>query len=188
GPLVTSVGRLTEQKVLLLCQQQGTELTIDVVCRIIKAFDGRFIMLGSGDSRLERIFVQAMARHDNFLFLQGYAQALGDAMYQLGDLFLMPSSFEPCGISQMLAMRAGQPCLVHHVGGLKDTVEHQVNGFSFAGDTLHAQASALTNCLRDTLILKQQQPREWQTIKTQASNARFTWSQVVTDYINYLYK
>ena len=46
----------------------------------------------------------------------------------------MPSLFEPCGISQMLAMRNGVPCLVHHSGGLKDTVEHMKTGFSFDGD------------------------------------------------------
>ena len=53
----------------------------------------------------------------------------------------MPSSFEPGGISQMLAMRAGQLCVVHGVGGLKDTVTDNVNGFVFDGLTSRAQAS-----------------------------------------------
>ncbi|MFP3534593.1 starch synthase, partial [Burkholderia sp. SIMBA_042] len=80
---------------------------------VINQYNGRLIVLGSGDKKLEQLFTTAMARNSNLLFLKGYGQGVGDLMYQLGDLFLMPSSFEPCGISQMLAMRAGQPCLVH---------------------------------------------------------------------------
>ncbi|WP_352244219.1 glycosyltransferase, partial [Psychrobacter sp. GW208-MNA-CIBAN-0184] len=87
------------------------------MCQLINEHNGRLIILGSGDKELESIFTKAMARNSNLLFLKGYGQGVGDLMYQLGDLFLMPSSFEPCGISQMLAMRAGQPCLVHSVGG-----------------------------------------------------------------------
>ena len=72
--------------------------------------------------------------------LRGYSDALARALYAAGDLFLMPSSFEPCGIGQMLAMRDGQPCLVHHVGGLRDTVLDDETGFAFSGDGLTAQA------------------------------------------------
>jgi len=54
---------------------------------------------------------------------------------------MMPSSFEPCGISQMLAMRDGQPCLVHGVGGLKDTVKDGLDGFVFKGNTVEDQVT-----------------------------------------------
>jgi starch synthase len=87
----------------------------------------------------------------------------------------------------MLAMRAGQPCLVHSVGGLKDTVEHNVTGFSFTGDTLLAQAEAFLVCLSEALSVKQTNPKEWQAIKNSAKHARFGWDDVVTDYITYLY-
>lgn len=187
GPLITSVGRLTEQKVLVLCQQQVKDLTIDAVCQIINQFNGRLILLGSGDSKLEQLFTSAMARNSNFLFLKGYGQGVGDLMYQLGDLFLMPSSFEPCGISQMLAMRAGQPCLVHGVGGLKDTVKHQQNGFSFNGQTLTAQSDALLRCLKNALMIRQNKPEQWQRIRSYAKKTRFSWSHVVQQYITQLY-
>lgn len=187
GPLVTSVGRLTEQKVLLLCQPHNNSLTIDEVCKVINQYNGRLIVLGSGDKKLEQLFTTAMARNSNLLFLKGYGQGVGDLMYQLGDLFLMPSSFEPCGISQMLAMRAGQPCLVHSVGGLKDTVEHNVTGFSFTGDTLLAQAEALLHSLSEALNVNHANPKQWQAIKNSAKNSRFGWDDVVTDYITYLY-
>ncbi|KAA1153649.1 glycogen synthase [Pseudoalteromonas sp. FUC4] len=188
GPLVTSVGRLTDQKVLLLCQQANGALAIDKVCQLINKHNGRLIILGSGDKELESIFTKAMARNSNLLFLKGYGQGVGDLMYQLGDLFLMPSSFEPCGISQMLAMRAGQPCLVHSVGGLKDTVKHHENGFSFNGDTLATQTSNLISCLDETLLIKKQNPKKWHKIKHSAEQMRFSWPQVATDYITTLYR
>ncbi|XQF91692.1 glycosyltransferase (plasmid) [Pseudoalteromonas espejiana] len=128
-------------------------------------FNGRIIILGSGEEALEEVFTKAMARNSNLLFLKGYGQGVGDLMYQLGDLFLMPSSFEPCGISQMLAMRAGQPCLVHSVGGLKDTVKHNENGFSFNAGTLSKQADSLLKCLHETLTLHKEQPKQWQKLK-----------------------
>ena len=188
GPLVTSVGRLTEQKVLLLCQRHNEELTIDGVCQIINQFNGRLIIIGSGDTKLEQLFTSAMARNNNLLFLKGYGQDIGDSMYQLGDLFLMPSSFEPCGISQMLAMRAGQPCLVHSVGGLKDTVEHNVNGFCFKGQTLTEQSDALLNSLKEALTIMQKKPDQWQKIRACAKKTRFSWSHSVLQYMAQLYK
>jgi len=84
-------------------------------------------------------------------------------------------------------MRAGQPCLVHSVGGLKDTVEHNVSGFCFNGDTLSTQADALLQSLTEALSLYQTNPKQWQAIKRRAADARFSWDSVVTDYITYLY-
>ena len=99
----------------------------------------------------------------------------------------MPSSFEPCGISQMLAMRAGQPCLVHQVGGLKDTIIDRENGFSFSGDTLQMQSEALLSCFEKALTLRREQPKQWQQIASNAKAARFTWSQVANEYLSKLY-
>ncbi len=121
--MVTSIGRLTDQKALLLRQPYQDKTVLSVLLDDLARVNGRMIILGSGDTQIEFELMQLMASHDNFLFLNGYGQALSDQMYLHGDLFLMPSSFEPCGISQMLAMRDGQPCLVHAVGGLKDTVQ-----------------------------------------------------------------
>lgn len=188
GPLITSVGRLTEQKVLLLAQQYDQTLMLDKVCELIAQFKGRLIILGSGDSDLEALFCKAMARNSNFLFLKGYAQGVGDTLYQLGDLFLMPSSFEPCGISQMLAMRAGQPCLVHSVGGLKDTVVHNETGFCFTGDSLNKQNEALLSTLESALSMHKKQPKQWLEIAKNAQSQRFSWDTVAQDYIKYLYR
>ncbi len=188
GPLITSVGRLTEQKVLLLHQAYQGVCVIDELCSQLASYQGRMIILGSGDEALEQTFVQAMARNSNLLYLRGYGQKIGELLYQLGDLFLMPSSFEPCGISQMLAMREGQPCLVHQVGGLKDTIKHLENGFSFSADSLQSQCENLVNCFVDTLEVQQNNPQLWQKIVSNALNSRFTWHDAAKKYIADLYQ
>ncbi|MCJ7592706.1 MAG: glycosyltransferase, partial [Woeseiaceae bacterium] len=109
-------------------------------------------------------------------------------LYGLGHLFLMPSSFEPCGISQMLAMRAGQPCVVHGVGGLQDTVEDAITGFVFDGDNLAAQASAFVATTKRALKLKRNQPDAWKNICAAASKQRFEWSKSAEQTVRNLYE
>ena len=188
GPLVTSVGRLTDQKALLLRQSYNQHPVIDELCARLSTYHGYMIILGSGDDSLEQLMTAAMARNANLLYLKGYAHLTGEYLYHLGDLFLMPSSFEPCGISQMLAMRAGQPCLVHSVGGLKDTVVDSENGFSFEGANLSEQSSALINRFSEVLALRETDSELWCTICERAKSARFTWQQVATNYLSDLYQ
>jgi len=129
--------------------------------------------------------MEAMRRNANFLFLAGYAERLGELLYRYGDLFLMPSTYEPCGISQMLAMRSGTPCLVHRVGGLADTVQHKQNGFVFAGENSESQARAMLQVLDE--ILDMHGNLEWEKICRNAAASRFTWDGVVGDYERKLY-
>lgn len=187
GPLVTSVGRLTEQKVALLVVEHNHVTALDDVLTIIANYQGRLVLLGSGAPDLEVIMTSIMARHENFLFLNGYDDALSQQVYVQGDLFLMPSSFEPCGISQMLAMRAGQPCLVHEIGGLKDTVEHIVSGFCFSGVNIVEQLSSLKIELNYALTLFYNEKTKWNNIVLKAKQQRFTWESVAQDYGRYLY-
>ncbi len=186
---LTSVGRITGQKARLLMElvsdgKGGEQSALDRLLRELG--DGQFIMIGSGDEYYEHFFTAAMAKHDNFLFLQGFSEELADALYAAGDLFLMPSSFEPCGISQMLAMRAGTPCIVHEVGGLKDTIINGVNGFSFRGDTPREQAEFMLATVRSACATTTK-PAVWQTLRRNASNARFSWQEAVDDYLRCLY-
>ena len=183
--LVTSVGRLTPQKVSLLqVEFQGSSVLDQFLLQLDK---GMLILQGSGDPDCELFMTQVMRRHDNFLFLCGYDEALGDMLYRFGDLFLMPSLFEPCGISQMLAMRAGTPCLVHQVGGLADTVTHLVNGFTFSGEDPQEQAAALLAEFQDILQMYSNRIPQWQAITKAAAASRFSWDAVVNDYETLLY-
>lgn len=186
---LTSVGRITAQKSRLFREpvSDGKGGTVSALERLLQELgDGVFIMVGSGDEDYEHFFTTVMARCDNFLFLRGFSEALADALYSAGDLFMMPSSFEPCGISQMLAMRAGTPCVVHHVGGLRDTVQHGVNGFAFSGNTPQEQAQHMLDVTRQACATVTR-PAQWLSIRRAAQASRFSWDVAVRRYIDELY-
>jgi starch synthase len=185
--IATSISRVVDQKMLLL-KAPGTD-GISGLEKILKAIGpkGLFILLGTGDRETEIFLTETAATHSNFLFLNSYAAGLSDTLYASGDLFLMPSSFEPCGISQMLAMREGQPCLVHRIGGLRDTVLSGVNGFGFEGATLHKQVDAMAAALKEALHLRAAEPEKWRAVCKAAAEARFLWSDSAKQYIEMLY-
>ena len=145
-------------------------------------------VLGSGDPQLEQRISEIAARHANFLFLCGFFEPLAQLLYRIGDLFLMPSSFEPCGISQMLAMRTGQPCIAHAVGGLKDTIQHNVTGLLFDGDTPAAQADNFVANTLHARQLKTDSPEQWQSMRKLAAAERFSWEVAAEQYEKELYE
>ena len=148
--VIGMVGRLTPQK--------GIDL-VRCVLEEIMAEDVRVIVLGTGDYEFEDFLRGAEYRHKGKLCSYiGYSAPLSRRIYAGSDLFLMPSLFEPCGISQMIAMRYGTLPIVRETGGLKDTVipynkeTGEGNGFSFtnfnAHDMLYTIRYAL-ECWRD---------------------------------------
>lgn len=183
--LLTSIGRITDQKALLFLAPTATGET--AIERILAEANGTFVLLGSGDPELQARFLNIAQRTENFVFLCGYSDALANLLYEAGDLFLMPSSFEPCGISQMLAMRASQPCVVHGVGGLKDTVLNDVNGFVFEGDSPREQANGFVNAVQHALAMKSGEASRWLRIRDRAAAARFSWPDAAGQYIDALY-
>jgi starch synthase len=187
GTLLTTVGRVTRQKLGLL--QAPTAHALSALDGVLDAVGdgGLYVILGSGDPEVERFLVSVSARRANLVFLRGYAEALAQDLYAEGDLFLMPSSYEPCGISQMIAMRAGQPCLVHAVGGLKDTVLDEVNGFTFTGDGVGATAEALVARLAQALEMRSRKPKRWSALEKAAREARFSWTDSALAYRDGLY-
>lgn len=188
GFVVTYVGRVTEQKVKLLATLVGgVKSALEIILDRLGP-SNQFVFLGSGDAHYENFLTKVSGRYDNFIFLSGYSHSLSEDLYRYGDLFLMPSSFEPCGISQMLAMRAGQPCLVNAVGGLKDTVVHNKTGFCFSGNNAEEQAVAMVAELTRLLDVYESNPQEWKQVSDAAKAERFTWENSATDYIGLLYR
>lgn len=185
--IVTSISRIVDQKMLLL-KAHGSD-GVSGIEKILKTIGpkGLYILLGTGDRDTEIFFTEAAATHNNFLFLNSYSNRTAKALYASGDLFLMPSSFEPCGIGQMLAMCEGQPCLVHRTGGLRDTVQPGINGFGFEGATIHKQVDHMAAALKETLNLRASEPAKWQAICKAAGEARFLWSDSAKQYIEKLY-
>jgi len=184
--LLTSVGRLVEQKVAIMLQSAGHDSALEKLLAKLGP-ENLVILLGSGDQQITHQLAAIASKYANFLFLNGYAENLSAALYECGDLFLMPSSFEPCGISQMLAMRVGQPCVVHGVGGLKDTVRHGETGFIFDGNSLAEQASAFVETVLTALQMREQHPADWQGICDKAASERFSWELAAQACIDELY-
>ena len=98
------------------------------------AGDAQFIVLGTGDAQYEQMFAQIAGYHrDKMSAILSYNAGLAPLIYGGSDMFIMPSLFEPCGLGQMIAMRYGSVPVVRATGGLADTVQDGVTGFTFDG-------------------------------------------------------
>lgn len=181
-----SVGRLVTQKVSLFLERLPNGRTA-LETLLERHPDAIFLLLGSGEPDCERRILDIARQMSNLVFLRGYAETLADDLYRSADLFLMPSSFEPCGISQMLAMRDGVPCVVHGVGGLKDTVEHGKTGFVFSGAYPMEQATNFVASIDEALALRAAHPRTWQNIQQAAAACRFDWQLAAKRTVEELY-
>ena len=145
------------------------------------------MLLGTGAPEYEELFREMSYKYDNFVFTNGQSESLIDSMYLESDLYFMPSLFEPCGISQMLSMRNGNPCLVHHTGGLIDTVKHMKTGFGFSGATYDEKIANMLDTFDIALDLFMNDAPAWEKMQQAAKKARFTWKKSVDQYYKVLY-
>lgn len=186
--LVTSVGRIVAQKMQLFFQRtrSGRSALHEIMAELDS--DDLFILLGSGESEYEEQIFSLAEQYPNLVFFRGYSEALGQALYASGDVFLMPSSFEPCGISQMIAMKHGQPCVVHAIGGLADTVSDCQTGFTFSGRTSIEKATNFVATTKSALAMRAKKPAQWESIRRSARQCRFEWRTAARRYIGELYE
>ncbi|TAK66849.1 MAG: glycogen synthase, partial [Bacteroidetes bacterium] len=167
--LMTSVTRVVEQKVRLLCEKdEYGQVSLDSIAATLNDSNGLYILLGTGTPDYEWYLSEASRYHERFVFVRGYSEIIAKALYASGTMFLMPSLYEPCGISQMHAMSNGQPCVVHGVGGLKDTVWHDVNGFVFEGWTMKEKVHNFGGTVRHAVEVAMLQEEKWNAIKEAA--------------------
>ncbi len=138
GPVLGMVARLTWQK--------GVDLVLEASEALLADRDTRLVVLGAGDRGLED-GLAALQEHypGRVRFRCGYDEGLSHRIEAGGDLFLMPSRFEPCGLNQMYSQRYGTPPIVHRTGGLADTVTHHVPGSDVGTGFVfeHADAAGL---------------------------------------------
>lgn len=114
-PMIAMVTRLTEQK--------GLDLVASVIDEIMRA-DVQVVVLGTGDWKYENLVKRVESEYPTkFRGILQFSSDLASKLYGASDLFLMPSKFEPCGLSQMIAMTYGSVPIIRETGGLKDTVE-----------------------------------------------------------------
>lgn len=177
-PLIGIVSRLVEPK--------GLDLVVRVLDELLYGNDVQVVVLGTGEAEYEEWFRQAAYRHPNQLSVQiRFSEALSRNIYAASDMFLMPSMFEPCGISQLLAMRYGSVPIVRETGGLNDTVHAYNeytgtgNGFSFASynahDMLHTIRRALAFYNEDA---------HWKKIVQNGMSEDFSWLASAKEYLN----
>lgn len=184
--VMTSVTRVVDQKVRLM---RTPEYSPPLDRILSDAGDNAvYILAGNGDRGYEEFLHSLARKHDNFVFLNGYSHRGAELLYQSGDLFLMPSAFEPCGISQMLAMRDGQPCVVHSIGGLKDTVLDGETGFGFSGHSPEELGDGFVETTRRAIELKWNSEADFDRIRNAAFAERFLWADSVRGYLLNLYR
>jgi len=176
-PLVVAVTRAVRQKASMLLE------TLDesgpVLQELLKR-DIYLVILGTGEleNQLEEI-----NRSPNGLFVCAFDPRFADLLYAGGDIFLMPSDFEPCGITQMIAMRYGCLPLVPDVGGLSDTVQDMQTGFVYSGVNRQAARQALLDTLDKALGCYVNDRKKWAAMQAQAMSARFEWTSSAEKYI-----
>lgn len=138
-PLVSLISRLVERKGLGL------------VLAVLDDLAGRgipVVVLGRGEPRFEEALRQFSQKYPHLVSAQiRFDEALARLIYAGSDLFLVPSVFEPCGLTQMIALRYGTVPVVHATGGLSDTVEEGLTGFTFKPHRLDAFQQALNSAL-----------------------------------------
>lgn len=180
-PLVAMVGRLTKQKGLDLVQYAMDE----IMSRSIQV-----VVLGTGDKEYEDSLRYFDWRyHDQMRAMITFDSKLAKRMYAGADMFLMPSQFEPCGLSQMIAMRYGTLPVVRETGGLVDSVQ-AYNKFTGEG-TGFRFANFNANEMYDTLLEAAEvfwtQPDVWQQLQRQAMSVDFGWGKAADQYMDIYY-
>ena len=171
GPLFTVISRLTWQK--------GMDVLLEVLDHLV-GIGGRLALLGSGDAAMEAEFRAAAARHPGRIGVRiGYDEALSHRMQGGGDAILVPSRFEPCGLTQLYGLAYGCVPVVARTGGLADTVidanlaardAGAATGIQFSGVDYHTLAAAVSRAV--TLY---HQPAAWQAMQRNGMKADFSW-------------
>jgi starch synthase len=178
-PLFGLVSRLTVQK--------GLDLVLGAIPSLL-AEGAQFAVQGSGDADLEAAFVAMAASHPGRVTVRlGYDEAFAHQMIAGSDALLVPSRFEPCGLTQLYALRYGTVPVVRRVGGLVDTVvsakvpgavDETATGFMFGP----AESAALAAAMRQA-VHAFRQPAQWQKIMRRGMAQRFTWDKAAQAYL-----
>ena len=163
-PLVTIISRLDMQK--------GIDLIIDGF-RLIKDIPLQLIILGTGNNNIEKECVNLENEFpEKVRAIIRYDEVLARKLYSGADMILIPSRYEPCGTTQMIAMRYGCMPIARATGGLKDSIQDGKNGFLFNSPT----PLALVETIRKAVDTYQKKPDQWRKMQIQAMNSDFSWN------------
>jgi len=179
-PLISFIGRFSHQR--------GIDIIIEALPTMIRE-NVQCIILGTGDSVTEKR-LQCLAEQfpENICLRMEFNEGLAHRIIAGSDMFLMPSRFEPCGLTQLYSLRYGTIPIVHHTGGLVDTVfdyatkdaqPDTVNGFSFKGFSIHD----LLEALQRAVAVYRNEPEEWKHLMLNSMRHDWSWAASAQKYI-----
>ncbi len=173
-PLIVMVTRLTQTK--------GIDLVLHILEELLNNNSIQFVILGTGEQMYEKRLTSLSKRYSNMVSLIKFDRILSKKIYAAGDIFLMPSKSEPCGLSQMIACSYGTVPLVRSVGGLCDSIVNwngsEGNGFRFDNYNAHELLFTIKSML-DIFNTE-----EWTKLRRNAMKSRFSWSESANKYVD----
>ncbi|MDX1775772.1 MAG: glycogen/starch synthase [Desulfobulbales bacterium] len=176
-PLYTLISRLTPQK--------GADILIPALETLLQSENEfQVLILGDGARDIEKELIRLAQADQNtgrICLLIGLNQILANRIYAAGDFFLVPSRYEPCGLTDFIAQLAGNLPIVHHVGGLLK-VKDNVTGFAFKDYSADALTAAI---LRATRVFKKSPDRilDMQEAAARLVREKYSWGKVVEQYL-----
>lgn len=179
APLVAFVGRLVEQK--------GIDLIIQVIQEWVLTSRAQWVVLGTGDVKFQEQLQMLAERHPQKVAVRlQFSDPLAHRIEAGADMFLMPSRFEPCGLSQMYSLKYGTPPIVRVTGGLADTIvdttEESLTAGTANGFTFHEpSANALSAALKHAMAYFAR-PDAWQKLITSGMQEDWSWTRSAKQY------
>ncbi len=175
--MIAIVSRLTQQK--------GFDLVVSVMEELLQTEHVQVVVLGTGEERFQHDFSWFAQKYPKQMCANiGYSEDKAHRIYAGADMFLMPSQFEPCGLSQLISMCYGTVPIVRETGGLKDTVEPyneiwQIGtGFGFR----NYDAGEMLYIIRYALKIYQEQPKAWKAMMKRCMKRDSSWQSVTKKY------
>lgn len=180
-PGVPVIGMVTR-----LVSHKGLDLVKGILDELLATSEMQLVVLGSGDYEYESYFRWIAEKYPDKVGLRiGFVPELARKIYAGADMFLMPSKSEPCGLSQMVALRYGTVPIVRETGGLRDSItdcgDGKGNGFTFKSYNAHDMLDAIRRAL--TLYYN----GDWNELVLRALSCDFSWGRSANAYIR-LYK
>lgn len=172
-PILAIISRLDWQK--------GLDVVGHPLHLLLNGYSGpaQFIVLGTGNPQYENMFAQMASYHkEKMAAYIGYHAGLAPLIYAGSDMFLMPSVFEPCGLGQMIAMRYGSVPVVRSTGGLADTVQDGITGFTF----FELSSDALWNAIQRATYIYNVDKEGWRRMQTNGMQTDFSWQRSAQGY------
>lgn len=170
-PILAMVSRLAEQK--------GLNLVVKAADTLLREDRVQMVFLGEGEPVYHRMLQDLQARYPRQIGLTlGFDEPLAHKIEAGADMFLMPSLFEPSGLSQLYSLKYGTPPVVRATGGLADTITDGSTGFTFLAPT----SAALLEAIRRALRCYREQPEEWRRFQQTGMRQDWSWARSAAEY------